>query len=468
MKVIAVALAWVALVAARGSGPYLPSGWRPDGPAFYLPSEVAKPLQNPIKDVIFQESEASGSDFLQEYGPPKVQEVTQDIAQQGLPDENNEKLFVEAVIQSDGTKSSEHIAALVTELKTEDNTEVKTIEEIVAVTESQDVQEVTSAIEESISGIEEETTHVNTETSTVANVLSVEAGKETATVESTAGVEATQEVNDEANSEKSVFESTVEQQFPSILLESEQVVDAEKETTQQKSEQVSEVSEQASVDIQQVSSDVQTSEQVVNQQKSNQNTQVLETSLVDSAQASSDQNTQQSLTQAAELAVVDAKQVISGSQQESSIVNEQTEVSRVESTLNTVSQQAEVTYEVVSSVDESIQTVKEEVKKVEEAVQNIPEIIVNLENEIKSQQTETIHAINAVQDTFGSLEQVPEGFLEYGPPGFKEYGPPKEDLRDHTIEVIEIIISIEIPSLDNNEVRKRRFSPKFRPSKKLH
>ncbi|CAG9572646.1 unnamed protein product [Danaus chrysippus] len=63
----------VASVSARGSGPYLPSGWKPDGPAFYLPTEVVKSVpSNPISDLILDLSEASGSVNLQEYGVPSV------------------------------------------------------------------------------------------------------------------------------------------------------------------------------------------------------------------------------------------------------------------------------------------------------------------------------------------------------------------------------------------------------------
>lgn len=51
-------------------------------------------------------SEASGSDFLREYGPPVVQEVSQNLISQGLPDVDVEQNFgaqfdikVEAVVQ---------------------------------------------------------------------------------------------------------------------------------------------------------------------------------------------------------------------------------------------------------------------------------------------------------------------------------------------------------------------------------
>ncbi|XP_031764315.2 uncharacterized protein LOC113521560 [Galleria mellonella] len=94
MKVFAILVFAIASVSALGSGPYLPSGWKPKGPAFYLPSETQqKTEENSLKDVIFQESEASSSDFLQEYGPPKNEEVIQDITKQNLPDVATEQAF---------------------------------------------------------------------------------------------------------------------------------------------------------------------------------------------------------------------------------------------------------------------------------------------------------------------------------------------------------------------------------------
>lgn len=52
-----------------------------------------KPSENPLKDVILAGSEASGSDFLREYGPPKVQEISQNLINQGLPDAVTEQSF---------------------------------------------------------------------------------------------------------------------------------------------------------------------------------------------------------------------------------------------------------------------------------------------------------------------------------------------------------------------------------------
>ncbi|XP_060807978.1 uncharacterized protein LOC106130412 isoform X2 [Amyelois transitella] len=93
-QVIGFLVVAVTSASALGSGPYLPSGWRPDGPAFFLPGEVQATPDNPLRDTLFQEAEAAGSSFLREYGPPKIQEVSQDITQQGLPDVATEQSFV--------------------------------------------------------------------------------------------------------------------------------------------------------------------------------------------------------------------------------------------------------------------------------------------------------------------------------------------------------------------------------------
>ncbi|CAK1549109.1 unnamed protein product [Leptosia nina] len=87
MKVLLIVVA-LGSVSARGSGPYLPSGWRPDGPAFDLPTKQRP--ENPFRDLILQGSEASGSDALREYGPPKL---SQDLIQQSLPNEIIEQTF---------------------------------------------------------------------------------------------------------------------------------------------------------------------------------------------------------------------------------------------------------------------------------------------------------------------------------------------------------------------------------------
>lgn len=49
---------------------------------------------NPLKEVLYQETEASGSEGLREYGPPKVE------INQGLPDEVTEQLFSSEVVET--------------------------------------------------------------------------------------------------------------------------------------------------------------------------------------------------------------------------------------------------------------------------------------------------------------------------------------------------------------------------------
>ncbi|XP_063390133.1 uncharacterized protein LOC134675753 [Cydia fagiglandana] len=155
MKVLALVIFTVASVSSSGSGPYLPSGWRPQGPAFYLPSEVQKPTGNPLQDVILNESEASGSDALREYGPPKVVEVSQDLTHQALPETETEQAFV----------------AIEAKFAEEVNGEVKEVGEVRAVEE---VKEVTEAVVDAIEvtteqkAVEEEVTEINEEKITEA------------------------------------------------------------------------------------------------------------------------------------------------------------------------------------------------------------------------------------------------------------------------------------------------------------
>lgn len=78
----------VTLGSAARSGPYLPSGWKPQGPAFFLPGEVK---ETTVADIQV-EAEAEGSDALREYGPPK--EVSQDLTKQELPEVSTEQAFV--------------------------------------------------------------------------------------------------------------------------------------------------------------------------------------------------------------------------------------------------------------------------------------------------------------------------------------------------------------------------------------
>ncbi|KAM3968958.1 uncharacterized protein ACR2FA_002630 [Aphomia sociella] len=173
MKAFAIFVFCISTAAALGSGPYLPSGWRPKGPAFYLPSETQqKQEENPLKDVVFQESEASSSDFLREYGPPKVEEIVRDITKQNLPDVVTEQAFVviEAKFNEDVKESTDTVTesgvenvSVDTEAKAEER--VNTSENVVAVTESQVITEIKtteSALDatETLPIVEEKTTKI--------------------------------------------------------------------------------------------------------------------------------------------------------------------------------------------------------------------------------------------------------------------------------------------------------------------
>nr|XP_026484017.1 uncharacterized protein LOC113392029 [Vanessa tameamea] len=362
MKVLALVILAVASASGKGSGPYLPSGWRPEGPAFFLPSEV-KPSENPLKDVILAGSEASGSDFLREYGPPKVQEVSQNLINQGLPDVATEQTF--GIIPLFIAEAKENVEAEVEAIT--ENTETKT-EQSEGTTESVILEEKTTSINLPIVEVER---IVETSQTTLEN-----------------GVETTN-----TNVEISQFENIVTSEGTVEKVEITQESSQKTEVTNQQSAQES---TSANVEVSKVVERIvteQVSQESVNQQES-------VTSIAD----------QSDVTEKTEAAV-------ENSDSSSSLITEVT------------LQQA----------------------------QNIPDIIASLENEIKAQQAEENQAISDVSavQTTGSIEQSPEGFLEYGPPGFAEYGPPKGD-QEKSADL----------SFETNETRRRRFSPKFKSSKK--
>ncbi|XP_063543217.1 probable serine/threonine-protein kinase kinX [Cydia strobilella] len=177
MKVLALVIFAVASVSSSGSGPYLPSGWRPQGPAFYLPSEVQKSSENPLQDVILNESEASSSDALREYGPPKVVEVSQDLTSQALPETETEQAFV----------------AIEAKFAEEVNGEVKEAGEVTAVEEAKeateaavDAVEVTAeekAIEEAVTEINEEKTTETVQNIPQGRAIDVQAIEETVEIQ---------------------------------------------------------------------------------------------------------------------------------------------------------------------------------------------------------------------------------------------------------------------------------------------
>ncbi|KAG7295289.1 hypothetical protein JYU34_022294 [Plutella xylostella] len=171
MKVVLLISVALSAVSA-GSGPYLPSGWKPAGPAFYLPGEVAaptKPADNPLKETL--QVEAEGSDFLKEYGPPKTTEVEEktvevvEITKQELPELAIARNFAEI---RTNIIADEEIVDSVTE-----TVAVGVTEEISAVVEEVTVAESSDATTENVKEINEDVTPVsNTEANLVAEVES--------------------------------------------------------------------------------------------------------------------------------------------------------------------------------------------------------------------------------------------------------------------------------------------------------
>lgn len=165
MKVLAAFVVILGSVSALGSGPYLPSGWRPKGPAFMLPTETQKPAQDPpkVQEIVstaqpaenqenVQETEASGSDFLREYGPPVEKDILKEITMQALPDLETERPFfvIDArVVQTDENGDESEVA----EEKNVENgaiVETKSAEEPIQSTGASDVieeDETTTAVE---------------------------------------------------------------------------------------------------------------------------------------------------------------------------------------------------------------------------------------------------------------------------------------------------------------------------------
>ncbi|XP_068624340.1 uncharacterized protein [Battus philenor] len=370
MKIFAVIAILATSVAAKGSGPYLPSGWRPEGPAFYLPSEVEKPKENQFKDVVFQETEASGSDSLREYGPPKVETIFLEPSKQGLPDIVTEQAF--AVIEAKVEKKEESA-----------------------------VTEVEATVEDSEANLSQQS--LVQEVVPVTEVLAYSEGT-------------TSLVEVEVNTEPVDLQQTVEATTQSVADGISSVIEVTEKVTEQ---EVNEISGTQQTLVQ---------DKIENAQEENVN-------------ANSDI-----------LSVYQEKEVQEVQTVEAEVQKVETEVKRVEAE--------------VQKIETKVETFETEVKAVEQIVQNIPELLINIDNEIKQQQVENVQELSLAKlplQTFGSLEQAPEGFLEYGPPGFKEYGPPKEDLN----ATPEIVLPA-VQTVENNEARKRRFSPKFRATRKAN
>ncbi|CAG4960674.1 unnamed protein product [Parnassius apollo] len=330
------------------------------------------PKEIPIKEAVMQESEASGSDSFQEYGPPKVQEVSQDLSNQGLPDAEIEQTFAAVDLKVEQNEEKE-VAVAVAQAATEEvegKVNQKSIsEEIMPVTETLVIVESTTLTAES---------DIITEVQPAFEVIT--------------------QVTDESSAN---------------------VINTETEITQE---------EDASLGTE--------------PQK-----------LVNQLQQKSVELTQQENENANSEIVTTFEQRV----QEEEIQTVAKEVEKIETEVKQVKTEVE-------KIETQVQNVESESKAVKQEIQNVPELLINLDNEIKKQQAENIQEIAKVTlETFGSLEQAPEGFLEYGPPGFKEYGPPKDELRSTAEE-----IKPELQSIKINETRKRRFSPKFRITSKAN
>uniref|UniRef100_A0A2A4JN50 DUF4794 domain-containing protein n=1 Tax=Heliothis virescens TaxID=7102 RepID=A0A2A4JN50_HELVI len=345
MKVLIAVVFAIGSVSALGSGPYLPSGWRPQGPSFYLPSEVAKPSDSPLKENLLQETEASGSDALREYGPPKL-EVVQYSVNQGLPDVATEQTFF---VQSLAT------------------------------------QELQSAVQEAVQ------VEANTE-------------QAAAIVEEVA-----------STTEAQSAELSAQEQATEVLSEAQPTLESSPLDV------VGEILEPTSEAIQ-----------------------------VDEA---TEALVQEEIVAPTAAAALEDSDVSTSVAQEEVVVPSALVVEAVEEVVPTALVQEAI---VPTAVIEELV-----VEKVAAGVNNIAEALVNLEKEVKAAEA-LESAVEIKQEVSGSLQQAPEGFLEYGPPGFREYGPPKQEdiARSAAVEVA------PISAFENNEVRRRRFSPKFKAHKR--
>ncbi|XP_014360186.2 uncharacterized protein LOC106712210 [Papilio machaon] len=241
MRIFAVAALFIVSVAAKGSGPYLPSGWRPEGPAFYLPSEVQKPKENPVKDVLFQESIASGSDSFQEYGPPKVEVVPLELSKQGLPDVVIEQSF--AVIEAKSQENVEEQVEVVTETQTiigdsEANLSQQSfvqeaipvtklvLEETTPLVETEIIEEIQPAVEVTTQLVEVTTAVVENEEITQQNEAETPINEILANKDIT--TEVTQQENENANSNiVSTFQERVQVEEIQTVKEAVQKVETQ-------------------------------------------------------------------------------------------------------------------------------------------------------------------------------------------------------------------------------------------------
>ncbi|XP_045507691.1 uncharacterized protein LOC123703659 [Colias croceus] len=244
MKVLALVILALGSAAARGSGPYLPSGWRPDGPAFFLPAEQ-KPAENPLKDVILQGSEASGSEALREYGPPKVAELSQDLIKQSLPDVAIEQDFNEIKQEQENYEIKQDVTAAAVEesVNLNEAAVVASVEE--AVTESQEQATTLEAVVPII--IVEPTSEVQSVTE-LEVTDNVEASTSSNVHDSDGSANSIQSISQEFIVNSETESPVTEASFPIIEVDSaqkfEQVIEAEVQKLEQVVAEVQEVEQE--------------------------------------------------------------------------------------------------------------------------------------------------------------------------------------------------------------------------------
>ncbi|CAH4037570.1 ring-infected erythrocyte surface antigen-like [Pieris brassicae] len=434
MKVLALLCLALGSVTARGSGPYLPSGWRPDGPAFYLPSKQAS--TDPLKDLILHGSEASGSDSLREYGPPKL---SQEVIKQNLPNENIDLTFT----------SAEKLQPETLNGSVDSGTDASLEFGSPKLQESQDLiatelpQEVTEQV------FVDKSSYV-TEASTIT--AQEESVIEPQVVETTTVLAEVPILIIQDNAESTLAASFVENGDGTV---NETPLPVEVTSTS---------------DVQNsVEADVNTDDSATNETKDNLVEPIESLNSLTAVKAELEQTVQQivqnfekSIEKVSENIVQNDRKV-----EESGVKIEQTEQNAeekqvIEQNIQNFSENTQ-NAEHIEQAEEK--TEENEQKTLEQVVQNIPEVLTYVNNDITQQveKTESQNVESSYPEFSESLEQAPEGFLEYGPPGFKEYGPPKEDeLSTATAEELHS----EAESFEStNETRRRRFSPKFKPTK---
>ncbi|KAG6462576.1 probable serine/threonine-protein kinase kinX [Manduca sexta] len=468
MKVFLAVVLSVASVSALGSGPYLPSGWRPKGPAFYLPSEVeSKPFEKP-QEILFQESEASGSEGLREYGPPKV---SNDISQ-GLPDAENDQIF--QAIQSSSIQQVESEAvseekSIVSEIEalavTEASEELNSATEVAIEKKAQ--VELQPILEEKIIAVEPvvvEEEVISTEKAIVEKNVEV-VQEEVVEVQKVVSEPIALD-KEEVVSEPIVVEEKKEIFSKPFVVEEKEITTAEPIVVEEKEVVIAEPLIEAKDFVPEPVLIEKVESKSIFESQSLDSAVQSEVELTTQIPAEAEESSQANLEEIAEK-IVEAEDldVSTAAPVAIDVINEsevKAEVNEEQANVQVEIQTEAQKVEELKTVVEEVRNVEEGVKIVQEQVQNVGEALVILENEVKAEQIQQSE-VNFAEAVSGSLEQAPVAFLEYGPPGFREYGPPQGDelLRTDLLEALVI-------EPRSNELRRRRFSPKFKIIRKIH